>query len=269
MGCPKPSPEVAAMTEECIAEARPRLSYKVCWREFAISGAGADGRPHKDERPGSDGRPGGVMIPEAQTDEAAGSQSGASLDLGFTVTHSRDLQKNLKGCCRIILFGATVGLELDRLIARYGRLSPSKALCFQAIGAERIESLCNAFNDEIDEIFREQGMYTRPRFSPGYGDLPINMQKDIFAALDCPRKIGLSLNESLLMSPSKSVTAIIGVSARPKQGRVPETPATEPEQRAAGHGQKTAGHDRKSTGHGQNTGGCASCAKSDCIFRKE
>ena len=119
-------------------------------------------------------------------------------------------------------------------------------------------------------------MYTRPRFSPGYGDLPINMQKDIFAALDCPRKIGLSLNESLLMSPSKSVTAIIGVSARPKQGRAPETPAAEPEQRAAepeqraeGHGQKTAGHDRKSTGHGQNTGGCASCAKSDCIFRKE
>ena len=141
MGSPKPSPEVAAMTEECIAEARPRLSYKVCWREFAISGASADGRPHTDERPGSDGRPGGVMIPEAQTDEAAGSQSGASLDLGFTVTHSRDLQKNLKGCCRIILFGATVGLELDRLIARYGRLSPSKALCFQAIGAERIESL--------------------------------------------------------------------------------------------------------------------------------
>ena len=82
MGCPKPSPEVAAMTEECIAEARPRLSYKVCWREFAISGAGADGRPHTDERPCSDGRPGGVMIPEAQTDEAAGSQSGASLDLG-------------------------------------------------------------------------------------------------------------------------------------------------------------------------------------------
>ena len=115
MGSPKPSPEVAAMTEECIAEARPRLSYKVCWREFAISGAGADGRPHKDERPGSDGRPGGVMIPEAQTDEAAGSQSGASLDLGFTVTHSRDLQKNLKGCCRIILFGATVGLELDKV----------------------------------------------------------------------------------------------------------------------------------------------------------
>ena len=102
------------------------------------------------------------------------------------------------------------------------------------------------------------------------------MQKDIFAALDCPRKISLSLNESLLMSPSKSVTAIIGISAQPKQCRAPETPAAEreqraaePEQRAAGHGQKTAGHDRKSAGHGQNTGGCASCAKSDCIFRKE
>lgn len=240
MGCPKPSPEVAAMTEECIAEARPRLSYKVCWREFAISGAGADGRPHKDERPGSDGRPGGVMIPAAQHRRGAGSQSGASLDLGFTVTHSRDLQKNLKGCCRIILFGATVGLELDRLIARYGQAFSVQSPVLSAIGAERIESLCNAFNDEIDEIFREQGMYTRPRFSPGYGDLPINMQKDIFAALDCPRKIGLSLNESLLMSPSKSVTAIIGVSARPKQAeprklrpqsanREPQSPNREPQ----------------------------------------
>lgn len=91
-------------------------------------------------------------------------------------------------------------------------------------------------------------MYTRPRFSPGYGDLPINMQKDIFAALDCPRKIGLSLNESLLMSPSKSVTAIIGVSARPKQGRAPETPAAEREQRAAEHEQIAAESDREPQG---------------------
>ena len=54
-------------------------------------------------------------------------------------------------------------------------------------------------------------MQLRPRFSPGYGDLPLELQKDVFRVLDCPRKIGLSLNESLLMSPSKSVTAIIGI----------------------------------------------------------
>ena len=57
----------------------------------------------------------------------------------------------------------------------------------------------------------------KPRFSPGYGDLSLEMQRDIFRVLDCPRKIGLTLNESLLMSPSKSVTAIIGISGEEYQ----------------------------------------------------
>ena len=59
-------------------------------------------------------------------------------------------------------------------------------------------------------IKKEKGVI-RPRFSPGYGDLPIEIQKDIFRALDCPRRIGLTLNENLLMSPTKSVSAIIGI----------------------------------------------------------
>ena len=96
--------------------------------------------------------------------------------------------------------------NVDRLIAKYNRISPSKALIFQAIGAERAESLCDLFCDEMKEKYS-----TNPRYSPGYGDLPLDIQRDIFAVLDCPRKIGLTLNDSLLMSPSKSVTAIIGV----------------------------------------------------------
>ena len=56
-----------------------------------------------------------------------------------------------------------------------------------------------------------EGKFLKPRFSPGYGDLPLEMQRDIFRVLDCSRKIGLTLNESLLMSPSKSVTAIVGI----------------------------------------------------------
>ena len=78
---------------------------------------------------------------------------------------------------------------------------------FQAIGSERVESLC-------DELCRElEGEWgtVRPRFSPGYGDLPLSLQKEIFALLDCGRSIGVALGENLLMSPSKSVTAIVGV----------------------------------------------------------
>lgn len=116
---------------------------------------------------------------------------------------SADLAKNLRGCERAVMFAATVGLEMDRAIAKYSRLSPVKALMMQAIGAERIESLCDVFCDSLGQ--------TKPRFSPGYGDLSMEYQRKIFALLDCPRTIGLTLTESLLMSPTKSVTAIVGV----------------------------------------------------------
>ncbi len=119
----------------------------------------------------------------------------------FDSVDSKDLKRHLEGCDRVILFAATVGIGVDRLIARYGSLSPTKSLLFQAIGAERIEALCDEFNSE----------FCGSRFSPGYGDLPLGFQKEIFRVLDCPKRIGLTLNESMLMSPSKSVTAIIGV----------------------------------------------------------
>ena len=80
-----------------------------------------------------------------------------------------------------------------------------------ALGAERIESLCETFCKELSLKSRAKGACVTPRFSPGYGDLPLTFQKEIFRVLDCPRQIGLSLNESLLMSPSKSVTAIMGI----------------------------------------------------------
>ncbi len=121
---------------------------------------------------------------------------------------SSALSKNLSGCSRVVLFATTVGLPLDRLIMRYGKISPSKALMLQAIGAERIESLCDAFCRDIRAKLSSE---LKPRFSPGYGDLPLEIQRDIFRVLDCSRKIGLTLNESMLMSPTKSVTAIVGI----------------------------------------------------------
>ena len=148
----------------------------------------------------------------------------------FMQIKSESLAKNLKGCKSLILFGATVGLEIDRLIARYGKISPSKALIFQAIGAERIESLCDEFTSFIQ---CEYGC-TKPRFSPGYGDLDIQVQKDIFRVLEPNKRIGLILSESMLMTPSKSVTAIIGITD-----------------------QETS--EKKS---------CVTCTKTDCLFRR-
>ncbi|MBQ8311127.1 MAG: Vitamin B12 dependent methionine synthase activation subunit [Clostridia bacterium] len=169
------APELDTLLQECLNEVESKLVYRVCYREFAVT--------HHD----------------------------SYLDLGFIKTESMGLKKNLFCCESIVLFAATVGIEIDRLIARYATVSPTKSLLFQAIGAERIESLCDVFCREIAEEKAKLGFQTRPRFSAGYGDFPLEAQKEIFAVLDCSRKIGLTLNQSLLMSPSKSVTAIIGV----------------------------------------------------------
>ena len=159
---------------------------------------------------------------------------GETVDLGFAAVHSARLAHALRGCEQAVVFAATVGLALDRLIARYGRLQPARGLMLQALGAERVEALCDAFCDHLAREYAPSGRYPRRRFSPGYGDLPLQAQRELFAFLDCQRRIGLYLNESLLMSPTKSVTAIVGL-------------GSEPDCRAAG---------------------CESCGKTDCAMRK-
>ena len=164
--------EIDTLLDECLKESEGIFIYKVCYGTFPLY------------------------------------INGDKIDLSFTKTVSKALAKALKNSGNFILFAATAGFELDRLITRYSKISPSKALMFQAIGTERIESLCDAFCIDMEKEF---GNLT-PRFSPGYGDLSLEIQKDFFKVLDPGRKIGATLNESLVMSPSKSVTAIVGIS---------------------------------------------------------
>ncbi|MCR5153806.1 MAG: Vitamin B12 dependent methionine synthase activation subunit [Lachnospiraceae bacterium] len=124
-------------------------------------------------------------------------------------TGSKNLLKNLEGCNRCVLFAATLGMGIDRLIIKYEKLSPVKALVFQALGAERAEALCNRFCKDLKAKYGEKNV--KPRFSPGFGDLPLSHQKDFFNILNPVKYLSLTLNESFLMSPSKSVTAVVGI----------------------------------------------------------
>ena len=124
---------------------------------------------------------------------------------------SQTLNAHLDGCDYAVIFAGTVGLEIDRLIAKYASVALSKSVFLQAIGAERIESLCEVFCAELDKQAKAQGYTAGSRFSAGYGDFPLTAQQPIFEALDCARKIGLTLTDSLLMSPTKSVTAVVGL----------------------------------------------------------
>ncbi len=133
------------------------------------------------------------------------------VDFGFAAVASKQLCKNLEGCSSAVIFACTLGLSLDKEIAKRSLITPSLALMLDAVGSERIEAVCNCFEDELKSEKAVCGSSLRPRFSPGYGDLPLEFQKDIFRVLECQRHIGLFLGEGLLMTPSKSVTAIIGI----------------------------------------------------------
>ncbi len=136
-------------------------------------------------------------------------RNGEELDLGFARTDTRDLRQHLEGCSEILLFACTAGAEMDRRIARAKLLSPARGLLMHAIGAQQVEGGCDRLCQRLAELFPDRQL--TDRFSPGYGDLPLAMQRDVMEALDCGRTVGIILTDSLLMTPSKSVTAIIGM----------------------------------------------------------
>lgn len=129
-----------------------------------------------------------------------------TIRLDFAELKSCGLAKTLNGCKKVYIFAATLGIELDRLIEKYSKFAQSKATVCHAIGSALIESFCDRVNKEL--VGEKDAT---KRFSPGYGDLSLETQPIVLKALDAERKIGIILGETLLMQPSKSVTAIIGI----------------------------------------------------------
>lgn len=158
-----------------------------------------------------------------------------TMKTGGVLIRSKNLARTLKGCTSVYLMAATLGLAVDRLITRASAVRMSDAVLYQAVAAAMIEAYCDEVNDTLREEAERVGLYCRPRFSPGYGDFRIEHQRDISRLLDTPRKIGLTVTESCLLVPIKSVTAVIGLSNSPQPCH------------------------RK---------GCEECSKQDCAFRR-
>ena len=124
-----------------------------------------------------------------------------------------DIKNHLNGCEKAVLICATLGTEIDRMI-RVSQISDmSRAVVLDSFSSVAIEQVCREVDKLLAEKYPEYNFTFR--FSPGYGDYPIELQKDFLSILDAPRKIGLSTNESFLLIPSKSVTAIAGMSKEP------------------------------------------------------
>ena len=124
MGAPNPSAELEHMADDCAREAEHCFVGRVCYCELPVRHAEG------------------------------------MVDLSFGRIESHSLSKRLLGCDRAVVFAATVGLEIDRLIAKYSRISPAKALCLQALGTERIEAVCDVFCKDLQKRVQKTGSYT-------------------------------------------------------------------------------------------------------------
>ena len=157
------------------------------------------------------------------------------LSIGEMVVQSKNLSKNLAGCEKIILLAATIGVEADRIMKRYSLTDMARVVVLQACGAALLEQFIDECQFEIQRKVANEGYYLRPRFSPGYGDFSIEHQKQILQMLNAAKEIGVSSTESSMLTPTKSVTALIGLSKS---------------------NQKC------------HPSGCEACQKYDCIYRR-
>lgn len=152
---------------------------------------------------------------------APGAEPG-DLALGPLRVRSRDLARVLAGCRHAFLFCATLGADVDALLRRLSQTSGADALMAQAAATAAIESWCDACEAKLLAEPTVAGERLRMRFSPGYGDLPLAVQRPLLDVLDSARRVGVVLTETCLMIPSKSVSAVIGAgpaaAARPAAG---------------------------------------------------
>lgn len=132
---------------------------------------------------------------------------------------SRDLSRNLQGCREIFLIAVTIGSEFDRALRRAEKISMAKAALYQAVGATAVEDVIDRMNAILAEEVSLESCRLRPRYSPGFGDFRLEQQRGIFAVLHPEKHAGITLRDTLVMAPEKSVTAIIGIE-KPENYRI-------------------------------------------------
>ena len=130
----------------------------------------------------------------------------------------QSIAEHLRGAREVVLFTATLGHDVDRELRLLSATDPLGQVVFDAAATAAIERVANETEAQIRSEAAERGLYCSWRFSPGYGDLPLDVQPAFLRVLDATRRLGLSLTPSNLMVPTKSVTAIVGIHPTPQPG---------------------------------------------------
>lgn len=125
---------------------------------------------------------------------------------------SKDIYKLLKNCDECIIIATTIGMEIEKEIRKHSYTELTKSIILDACATTAIEELCDLIQENLNLKLSNQGKYITNRYSPGYGDLPIDTNIEIINLLNSSKEIGLTITENKIMIPRKSVIAIIGIS---------------------------------------------------------
>lgn len=137
---------------------------------------------------------------------------GGALENTTFLPRGKDVSAMLVDCREAVLLAATLGADSERMLLREQTKDPTNALILDAVLSAAIEAVCDQLEAELREKAVKDGLFLTDRFSPGYGDMPIAQSKAICEVLNTGRTIGLTVSQSGILMPRKSVTAIMGIS---------------------------------------------------------
>lgn len=141
----------------------------------------------------------------------------AFFDYGINITGTnlfllgKSISRHLKECKKCILFAATLGPQIEKLMMQTMAKSPAKAVIMDACATAAIENICDVLENKIRYMYKLKGDDITSRFSPGYDDFPLQTQPLILSVLDTQKRIGLTVTHDNILIPRKSVTAVMGI----------------------------------------------------------
>lgn len=127
------------------------------------------------------------------------------------ILKGNDIREHLKNSKECVLMGVTIGGNIEKKINLYGKTNLTKSLILDACATTAVEEVCDQIEAYVKEEARERNQGITFRYSPGYGDLPLDIQRNLADTLRTDKTIGLTVSSHNLLFPRKSVTAIIGL----------------------------------------------------------
>lgn len=180
-------PELADRIEAVVAALEASLAPRGVWAVFALRGT--DGDAPED----TDGAP--PLSLDGSTVELAG----------------RDIRRHLARAPWCAALAVTLGMDVERRLRTAGSQHPLEAAVLDAAASAAVEAAADALNTEVERRAAAANLLCTWRFSPGYGDLPLDAQPGLLAALNATRLCGITATPTNLLMPTKSVTALVGL----------------------------------------------------------